>query len=61
MKLQNDEMMPLEQFQFIEGLRDYMYEYTNMSKNEADDFAFRVWQVQEYLKDYIDEYGEAKE
>ena len=50
-----DEMMPKEQFDFIEVLRDYMYEYSNMSRDEAYDFAFRVWQFRGYLMTYLRE------
>lgn len=44
------EMMPKEQSDFIEEVRDKALESFNMDEHEAWDFAFRVWQGQDFLQ-----------
>ena len=44
------EMMPKEQSDFIEEVRDKALESFNMDEHEAWDFAFRVWQGQDFLR-----------
>lgn len=38
------EQMPKEQYEYIKRIQDDMLECTNMTENEAWDFAFRCWQ-----------------
>ena len=65
------DVMPKEQAEFINDLKEQMLVNTNMTENEAYDFAFRVWQHQDFLHWYIElkwsddndycSYGERKE
>lgn len=50
----SDNVMPKEQSEFINDLKEQMLVATNMTENEAYDFAFRVWQHQDYLHRYIE-------
>ena len=45
-----NDMMPKEQSDFIEKVRDKALESYNMDEHEAWDFAFRVWQGQNFLR-----------
>lgn len=47
------EMMPESQSKFIDSLQKYAISATNMTHDEAHNFAFRVWQMQEYLKGFL--------
>lgn len=47
------DMMPKEQYNFIHGIEEWMLKATNMTDNEAYDFAFRVWQCQNFLARYL--------
>ena len=47
-------VMPKEQAEFINDLKEQMLVNTNMTENEAYDFAFRVWQHQDFLHWYIE-------
>lgn len=47
--------MSRDQFMFIFELTDKMQQATNMTPDEAWDFAFRVWQFQDYLREYLKE------
>lgn len=47
--------MPKEQFDFIKGIQDKMLDATNMTEDEAWNFAFRVWQMKDFLKEYLKE------
>ena len=46
-------MMPKEQSDFIQNLKKDMLEATNMSDNEAYEFAFRVWQCKGIVARYV--------
>lgn len=46
-------VMPEEQKAFIETIKEHEIEVTNMTENEAIDFAFRVWQDRNWLKEFI--------
>ena len=43
-----------EQKRFIEALQKEMLSATNMTENEAYDFAFRVWQMKDFLYYFIE-------
>lgn len=45
--------MPEEQIEFIENISNYMKASNNMSKEEANDFAFRVWQNERFFKEFF--------
>ena len=45
--------MNQEQIEFMSKIYDRMFEATNMNKDEAYEFAFRVWQNKEWLKEYL--------
>lgn len=45
--------MPEEQANFIVELSVKAYESTNMTKDEAYNFALRVWQLQEIVSDAL--------
>ncbi len=47
------DMMPESQSRFINILQEYVISATNMTHDEAYNFAFRVWQMQEYLKEFL--------
>lgn len=47
------DMMPESQSRFINILQEYVISATNMTHDEAYNFAFRVWQMQEYLKKFL--------
>ena len=40
----DNDCMPKEQFEHIKIIQKYMLESTNMTEDEAWDFAFRCWQ-----------------
>lgn len=44
------EQMPKEQYEYIKAINDECLERTNMTKDEAQNFAFRCWQLG-YKKD----------
>lgn len=46
-------MMSEEQSNFIEGIKKYMLEASNMTESEAYNFAFVVWQHQEWLREFL--------
>lgn len=46
-------VMPKEQSDFLEKLKNEMLESTNMKPDEAYEFAFRVWQCLDILKKYV--------
>ena len=48
-----NDMMPKEQSDFIEKVRDKALESFNMDEHEAWDFAFRVWQGQNFLRECL--------
>ena len=41
--------MPKEQYDFIREIQRHMLDASNMTEYEAWDFAFRVWQFQDWL------------
>lgn len=47
------DIMPKEQFEFIEKIKNGILERTNMTDNEAYEFAFRIWQNKVFLADII--------
>lgn len=42
--------MPREQQAFIDEVYQFVSDATNMTKDEAKDFSFRVWQIQRFLR-----------
>ena len=42
--------MPREQQAFIDKVYQFVSDATNMTKDEAKDFSFRVWQMQGFLR-----------
>ena len=51
----SEDMMPKEQYDFIKGIQDYMFEASNMDEHEAWDFGFRIWQFETWLYKYMTE------
>ena len=47
------EQMPKEQYEFIEGIKHKMLDASNMKESEAWDFAFRVYQFDDFLRNYL--------
>ena len=53
-------MMPKEQVSFIDDIAREMFKRTDMDTYETIDFAFRVWQAKEFLRDYLNRKAEGK-
>lgn len=47
------EQMPKEQYEFINGIQQKMLDASNMKKDEAWSFAFRVYQFDDFLRNYL--------
>lgn len=47
------DQMPKEQYEFIEGIKHKMLDASNMKESEAWDFAFRVYQFDDFLRNYL--------
>lgn len=50
------DQMPKAQYEFINKIKNYMLDASNMKEEEAWDFGFRVWQFHEYLAGVIGAY-----